>query len=198
MEEILSATTGDLPKLETVGIAHECNIPGEGAFFDATNMAEQMRFGNGNGPDFIRADRAKLREWLLTNINVHWGKRFTHYLEDNNGVTAFFDDGTSYTGDVLVGADGINSRVRSQLLPNSSQRPKSLPVGIIVGELTATEDQLKRWRKLANSFFIGYAGPRRLFVGLKSVAPDGMSAKYYWIFGWCVESSNNSSYPMYM
>ena len=184
MGDIESATMDDLPRLETVGIAHEFDIPGEGAFFDATNMAEQMRFGNGHGPDFIRADRAKLREWLLTNINVHWGKRFTHYVQDDKSVTALFDDGTSYAGDILIGADGISSRVRDQLLPDLRQRPQNRPVGIIVGELTATEDQLKRWRKLANSFFIGYAGLRRLFVGLKSVAPDGKSAKYYWIFGW--------------
>lgn len=143
-----------------------------------------MRIGNGHRVDFIRADRAKLREWLLTNINIHWGKRFTHYGQDDSGVTAYFDDGTSYSGDVLVGADGINSRVRDQLLPDPSLRPKSLPVGIIVGELNANEEQIGRWRKIANSFFIGYAGLRRLFVGLKSVAPDGKSARYYWIFGW--------------
>lgn len=184
MEDILSSTPNDLPKLETVAIANEFNLPGELAIFDATSMAERVRIGNGHGPDFIRADRAKLRDWLLTNVNVHWGKRFTHYEQDQDSVTAFFEDGTSYSGTVLVGADGINSRVRDQLLPDPGLRPKNLPVGIIVGELSANEEQLKRWQKLANSFFIGYAGLRRLFVGLKSVASDGKSAKYYWIFGW--------------
>lgn len=174
----------DLLPLESVAIAHEANIPGEGAIFDATDMSERMRFGNGHGQDFIRADRAKLREWLLTNIDVHWGKRFTHYEETGDRVTAYFDDGTSYTGDLIVGTDGINSRVRDQLVSDPCSRPKSLPIGIIVGELNATEEQFKRWRRLANSFFIGYAGVRRLFVGLKSVAADGKSAKYYWIFGW--------------
>ena len=181
---MLLATSDDLPKLETVAIANEFNIPGELAMFDATNMTERVRIGNGHGPDFIRADRAKLREWLLSNLNTHWGKRFTHYEQDGNGVTAFFDDGTSYFGSVLVGADGISSHVRNQLLPDSTLRPKNLPVGIILGELNASEEQFKRWRQLANSFFIGYAGLRRLFVGLKSVASDAKSAKYYWIFGW--------------
>lgn len=175
MKEISSATMDDLPRLETVGVGYEINLPAEGAIYDATNMTEITRFGNGRGPEFIRADRAKLREWLMTN-----------YEEDGNRVTAFFDDSTSYSGDILVGADGINSHVRDQLFPNPDQRPKSLSLGIVVGESEANEEQFARWRKLGNSFFIGYAPQRRLFIGLKNVAADGRSAKYYWIFGWFV------------
>lgn len=184
MEDIKSATKDDLPELETVGIAQGSNIPGELAFYDASTMTEKMRIGGAVGPKFIRADRAKLRQWLMTKLNIHWGKRFTYYEETSKGVTAYFEDGTSYTGDILVGADGVNSRVRSQLLPDPAARPSYRPQGIIVGELDATEEQYHRWIKIANSFFIGYASLRRMFVGLKSVAPDGKSAKYYWMFGW--------------
>ncbi|KAJ1561500.1 hypothetical protein HK405_003738, partial [Cladochytrium tenue] len=35
------------------------------------------------------------------------------------GVTSIFDDGTSATGDVLVGADGVHSAVRRLILPVS-------------------------------------------------------------------------------
>ena len=174
----------DLPSLETVGVGYEFNIPGEGAIYDATSMTEHIRFGNGHGPDFIRADRSGLRAWLQTNINVHWGKRFTHFQQNTIGVTAYFDDGTSYCGNVLVGADGINSRVRDQLLPGSNQRPEAVPLGIVVGEVEATEEQFKRWTKIANTFFIGYAGIRRMFIGLKSVGSNGKSARYYWFFFW--------------
>jgi flavin-dependent dehydrogenase len=184
IKDLTSATLDDLPRLETVGVGHEFNIPGEGAIFDATNMTEYVRFGNGHGPDFIRADRSKLRAWLQTNINVHWDKRFTHFEEHADGVTAYFDDGTSYRGSILVGADGVNSRVRDQLLSNSNLRPEPVPLGIVVGEVEATEEQFKRWKKLANTFFIGYAGIRRMFVGLKSVAADEKGARYYWFFFW--------------
>lgn len=165
-------------------MGYEHNIIAEGAIFDATNLDEYSRFGNGHTPTFIRADRSRLRAWLQTNIDVHWGKRFTHFEQDDGGVTAYFDDGTWYRGDILVGADGINSRVRDQLMPGASLKLKPVPMGIIVGEVDATKEQFKRWKRLATTFFVGYAGKRRMFLGLKNIAADGRSARYYWFFFW--------------
>jgi 2-polyprenyl-6-methoxyphenol hydroxylase-like FAD-dependent oxidoreductase len=46
------------------------------------------------------------------------GKRLVRVAQDGDGVTAFFADGTSESGDLLVGADGIRSAVRAQFLPD--------------------------------------------------------------------------------
>jgi 2-polyprenyl-6-methoxyphenol hydroxylase-like FAD-dependent oxidoreductase len=46
----------------------------------------------------------------------HFGKGFTRLVQDTDGVTAFFDDGSSATGDLLIGADGLRSTVRAQLI----------------------------------------------------------------------------------
>ena len=69
--------------------------------------------------------RGKLRNALLHGTDtspggeplVHWGTRFTHYETTSNGVRAHFEDGTHADGDLLVGADGSNSKVRHQRLP---------------------------------------------------------------------------------
>ncbi len=46
------------------------------------------------------------------------GKRLARVAQDGDGVTAFFADGSSERGDLLVGADGIRSTVRAQFLPD--------------------------------------------------------------------------------
>jgi hypothetical protein len=57
----------------------------------------------------IRAERLRLRNWLGTNLPIQWGKRLTRIEQTDLGVTAHFEDGSSTEGDILIGADGINS-----------------------------------------------------------------------------------------
>jgi 2-polyprenyl-6-methoxyphenol hydroxylase-like FAD-dependent oxidoreductase len=66
--------------------------------------------------------RSAMRKALLTGLDdvVRFGMTYTRYERNDDGtVTAFFEDGTSATGDVLVAADGVNSRVRKQYLPHA-------------------------------------------------------------------------------
>ena len=50
------------------------------------------------------------------------GKRLVRATQDAEGATAFFADGSSEHGDLLVGADGIRSAVRAQFLPDVQPR----------------------------------------------------------------------------
>jgi 2-polyprenyl-6-methoxyphenol hydroxylase-like FAD-dependent oxidoreductase len=66
--------------------------------------------------------RIALRRVLLEGLEgiVQFGKKFVSFEEAPDGaVTVRFEDGSSATGDVLIGADGANSRVRAQLLPHA-------------------------------------------------------------------------------
>ncbi|MDQ7808618.1 FAD-dependent monooxygenase [Amycolatopsis sp. A133] len=68
-----------------------------------------------------QADRPLLRAVLLTGLDdvVRFGAEFTRFEPRADGtVRAFFADGGTDTGDVLVGADGIGSAVRRQYLPD--------------------------------------------------------------------------------
>ncbi|WP_225992611.1 FAD-dependent oxidoreductase [Actinomadura montaniterrae] len=50
-------------------------------------------------------------------VAIEHGKRLTGAEETADGVTARFDDGTTATADILVGADGIRSTVRGLIDP---------------------------------------------------------------------------------
>jgi 2-polyprenyl-6-methoxyphenol hydroxylase-like FAD-dependent oxidoreductase len=51
--------------------------------------------------------------------SYHLGRDLVRVLQDADGVTAHFADGTAEIGDLLVGADGFRSAVRGQLLPDA-------------------------------------------------------------------------------
>ena len=74
------------------------------------------------GGDGFGVNRLTLREILLAGLGerVRFGKSFDHYEQADDGrITARFTDGTSATADLLVGADGTNSAVRAQLVPDA-------------------------------------------------------------------------------
>jgi 2-polyprenyl-6-methoxyphenol hydroxylase-like FAD-dependent oxidoreductase len=83
------------------------------------------RFPESGSSEFVTVgsaiDRLTLRQILLVGLDeVHFGKEFTRYEQQSDGtVRAYFADGTSATGDVLVAADGVGSRVREQFLPHA-------------------------------------------------------------------------------
>ena len=85
--------------------------------------------------------RIALREALLTGLDgvVRFGAEFTGYeLTADGRVLARFTDGSTETGDLLVGADGGNSRVRSQLLPHAGR--EDIGVTAIVGKYRLTPE----------------------------------------------------------
>jgi 2-polyprenyl-6-methoxyphenol hydroxylase-like FAD-dependent oxidoreductase len=65
--------------------------------------------------------RVTFRQLLLAGLDdvVHFDKTFVRYEQSGDSVTAYFADGSSATGTLLVGADGVRSRVRGQLLPDA-------------------------------------------------------------------------------
>lgn len=60
------------------------------------------------------------------------GKRLTSARRDGPGVTASFDDGTSASGDVLIGADGIHSAVRGLIDPDAPE-PRYTGLAVATG-----------------------------------------------------------------
>ncbi len=53
-------------------------------------------------------------------IDIVYGRRLVSVSETPAGITAYFADGSSASGDVLIGADGIRSTVRALIDPDAA------------------------------------------------------------------------------
>ncbi|KAF7971905.1 hypothetical protein HWV62_19469 [Athelia sp. TMB] len=132
---------------------------------------------------FIRVNRAKFRKLLLTDLPVKWNHKFLHYeIMDTGDVRAFFEGGITSTGSVLVGADGLRSRVRNTMYQSNPPALNIVPTGIIVGEVTLNREQWERQAKLARSFHVCIAKGFLLFTGLKAYSDDLSEGNFYWLY----------------
>ncbi|WP_330460794.1 FAD-dependent monooxygenase [Streptomyces sp. NBC_00820] len=68
-----------------------------------------------------RADlfRALAGHARAAGVRIEHGRRLVSAEQDEHGVTATFADGTTVTADILVGADGIRSSVRTLIDPHA-------------------------------------------------------------------------------
>ncbi|KAI7774481.1 hypothetical protein LA080_008314 [Diaporthe eres] len=92
----------------------------------SSNLIETYQFGNKDeyGYEALRIYRNVLIDTLLAELKrkeipLQFGAKFTHIIEEDlNSVSFAFADGSTGTADILVGADGIHSRVRKYLYPD--------------------------------------------------------------------------------
>jgi salicylate hydroxylase len=71
---------------------------------------------------FHRADLIALLADAFGPKEIKLGRRLIDVEQDESGVTAHFQDGTSERGDLLIGADGIHSQVRERLFGEEKPR----------------------------------------------------------------------------
>lgn len=120
--------------------------------------------------------RALLDAVAREGIPLEFGRRVVDLDDQGDGVTARFSDGTRATADLLVGADGVHSRVRALLWPEHAGPRYAKLLG--VGGLAPTSVQVPGGDAAARtlSFILG---PRLSF----GYAPMGGSdERWGW---WC-------------
>jgi FAD-dependent urate hydroxylase len=126
----LSLAPNGLDALDAIGACQAVRPAGE----DMTGIVLQdwkgRRLGEfGNPPGvppmrfFYRSDLmgALEAEARRRGIRIEYGKRLVKVTETPQSVTAHFADGTQATGDILVGADGIRSTVRTLIDPEAPE-----------------------------------------------------------------------------
>lgn len=96
----------DLPSIDVTSHLRPLDLPAQLCFY---RDGQKFYVQSSEDGKVIRANRKRLRDWLATKLEVKWDKKTTRIEETINSVTLHFADGSSATGDVLVGADGVNS-----------------------------------------------------------------------------------------
>ncbi|MCJ1303021.1 hypothetical protein MMC08_005827 [Hypocenomyce scalaris] len=186
LRDLLSSTIRDVPPVQSCSVTQPLGIGSSLAFFDPYS-AEKLKEVGGDPGDpefFIRVNRAQFRDWLTEHLPIQWGKKFSHYEDYEDGVTVFFEDGTSVKGDMLIGVDGIGSHVRGQLLGVDGPKLNIFPLACLIGEVALSRAQYERQLKLAHSAYACHGNGFRFFAGVKSIATNRESARYYWMLSW--------------
>ena len=109
----------------------------------------------------------RLLKDVFPRPRYHFNKSLARIEQDDETVTAHFADGSQARGELLIGADGIRSTVRAQLLPQANPE--------YVGYLA--------WRGLADESAVSEATRRTLSDRMGFCLPPGEQMLTYLVAG---------------
>ena len=81
----------------------------------ATLTSPELRDSATGGALIHRTELLSVLLQALHGDGIHLGACCTGFQQEAHRVTAFFQDGQTATGDLLIGADGVHSLIRKQL-----------------------------------------------------------------------------------
>ena len=83
----------------------------------------QAEISKENNAPTLQISREELSKVLSDAVgDVHLNKKVSGYTEHDDHVTVTFEDGTSEDADVVIGADGLRSAIRAQILGEEAPR----------------------------------------------------------------------------
>lgn len=129
----LNVATNGLAVMESLGLRERLVSDGHLSPYLEMWSGRGRKLGtvpNGPAGEPERGSVVVRREWLnevlrdaatAAGIRTTWGARLDRIEEQPDGVTAHFADGSSATGDILVGCDGVGSITRRWIDPKAPQ-----------------------------------------------------------------------------
>ena len=77
------------------------------------------------GGESCAVHRADLHSFLISQLagaKIHLGKRLSGLVQTSDSASLFFEDGSEYQNEIVIGADGIHSAVRKVVAPHVQPR----------------------------------------------------------------------------
>ena len=155
--------------------------PGADALLIANEYAEVLYTdpsSQGHSAERPEIDRGPLRDLLIESLTpgtVRWDRKLERATDLGTSVELVFAGGETFVADLAVGADGVNSRLRSLVTPI---RPVYSGVTIVEGNIADAVDAVPGLVTLLDGKYravMALGGERSLAAGLKG---DG-SATFY-------------------
>lgn len=130
----------------------------------------------------MRVSREEFRKYLWTRegLPVSSGKHFSHYEEDDQGVTAYFKDGSSARGKLLIAADGLHSRVLDQFIGTSHHSPVLSQYVPVIGVVDLPRSLFEPIHQLGTAVILAAAPGVRVQIGLLDADKDLTKASVFW------------------
>ncbi|HEX6967865.1 MAG TPA: FAD-dependent oxidoreductase [Micromonosporaceae bacterium] len=140
----------------------------------------QRRFGN----PYVVVHRADLHQVLLeacrgwASIELRSGCAVTGYVQDAKSATAVLSTGERITGAALIGADGIHSTIRRQLIGDGEPRVSGITVYRSVIPMEKVPEELRFLRSVTwwagpNCHFVHYPIGGGRYLNLAASKDDG-------------------------
>lgn len=116
-------------------------------------------------------NRKTLRQILLSGLErtIQYGRNAVSYEQEGDKVHVLFEDGSRETGDVLVGADGIQSVIRRKRLPDTS--PIDDGMRAVYGRTPLSAMEIAALPEVLHDGFIAATDGEKAFVGLGLFVP---------------------------
>lgn len=87
--------------------------------------ADTERIKRNYDTDNYAIHRADLHQFLVSKISsdkIHLNKSLKNFIQNKDEIKLVFEDRTTAKTNFLIGADGVNSKVRQSLIPHSEPR----------------------------------------------------------------------------
>jgi 2-polyprenyl-6-methoxyphenol hydroxylase-like FAD-dependent oxidoreductase len=136
-----------------------------------------VRFGFGI-VSILRADLVAVLANAIPSGVLHLGSRFVRFAQESAGVRAWFEDESEELADLLVGADGIHSRIREQLFPGVALRYSGQTCFRGIAEIELSRELAEACREIwggKNRFGFSAVGTCQVYWFAPQLAPAGQT-----------------------
>jgi len=167
---LLSLSTNGIQVLKMLNVYDDIQADDNGKIFFYNHAGKSifsMDFGSflkdkfGSGMIINRREEiidALTKKTISAGIKIEFGKKLVDVKENNDKVTAYFEDGTSAEGDFLIGCDGMRSKTRTTVFPEALSPTYSGAIAVVAEVEKSTKHEM-----IPNAFHMTFG--KQTFAG---------------------------------